>query len=106
MSAYISLEGNKELPRVGDDGKRPTPSTAAPIAVNRFTPESRARRGEGVNAMKYLFLLVPCIVAVWVPLFNFAEPALFGIPFFYWFQLLLVPVSALAIVLADRAGKA
>jgi hypothetical protein len=81
-------------------------STAGRNAVNRFPPTREARRGEGVNAMKYLFLLIPCVLAVWVPLYNFAEPALFGIPFFYWFQLLLVPVSALAILLADRIGKA
>ena len=32
-------------------------------------------------------------------------PALFGIPFFYWFQLLMIPLSALAIFAADRIGK-
>jgi hypothetical protein len=31
---------------------------------------------------------------------------LFGIPLFYWFQLLLIPVSALAIWAADRVGGA
>ena len=56
--------------------------------------------------MKYLLLLVPCVIAVWVPLFNSAGPEILGIPFFYWFQLLLVPVSALAIFAADRMGKA
>ncbi len=56
--------------------------------------------------MKYLLLLIPCVLALWVPLFNFSAPELFGIPFFYWFQLLLVPVSALLILAADRVGKA
>ena len=60
----------------------------------------------GGNLMKYLLLLIPCVVALWVPLFNSVGPELFGIPFFYWFQLLLVPVSALAIFAADRVGKA
>jgi Protein of unknown function (DUF3311) len=55
--------------------------------------------------MKFLLLLVPCIMALWVPLDNSIPPALFGIPFFYWFQLVLVPISALAIVAADRVGK-
>ena len=36
-----------------------------------------------------------------------AIPALvFGVPFFYWFQMLMVPVSALCIWAADRVGKA
>jgi len=56
--------------------------------------------------MKYLLLLVPCIVALWAPLYNTTAPSLAGIPFFYWFQLLLVPVSALAIYVADRNRKA
>jgi Protein of unknown function (DUF3311) len=56
--------------------------------------------------MKYMLLLIPCVIAVWVPLFNSVSPELFGIPLFYWFQLLLVPVSALAIFAADRLGKA
>ena len=46
--------------------------------------------------MKYLLLLAPCILAVLTPLYNGIDPALFGIPLFYWFQLLLIPVSALA----------
>ena len=55
--------------------------------------------------MKFLLLLVPCILALWVPLYNSIQPALFGIPFFYWFQLAIVPLSALAILAADRVGK-
>ncbi|MGD0720644.1 MAG: DUF3311 domain-containing protein [Roseiarcus sp.] len=56
--------------------------------------------------MKYLLLLAPCILAVLTPLYNSLQPALFGIPLFYWFQLLLIPVSALAIWAADRVGGA
>jgi hypothetical protein len=56
--------------------------------------------------MKLALLLSPCLLALWVPLYNSIEPSLIGIPFFYWFQLLLVPVSALAIFAADRIGRA
>jgi hypothetical protein len=31
---------------------------------------------------------------LWPPLFNRVEPSLGGIPFFYWYQLLWVIVSA------------
>jgi hypothetical protein len=55
--------------------------------------------------MKLILLLVPCIVALWVPLYNSVPPVLFGIPFFFWFQLVLIPISALAILAADRIGK-
>jgi hypothetical protein len=57
------------------------------------------------GTMKFLLLLVPCLLALWVPLYNSVPPVLFGIPFFYWFQLVLVPISALAILAADRVGK-
>ena len=55
--------------------------------------------------MKLLLLLAPCVVALWAPLYNVATPELFGMPFFYWFQLALIPVSALGIYAADRLGK-
>jgi len=55
--------------------------------------------------MKLLLLFVPCVVALWTPLYNAETPALFGVPFFYWFQLLLIPVSALAIFAADRIWR-
>ncbi len=41
-----------------------------------------------------LLLLIPFIGLLWVPFYNFREPALFGFPFFYWYQLSFVPVSA------------
>ena len=55
--------------------------------------------------MKFFLWLVPCILALWVPFYNSIPPVLFGIPFFFWFQLVLVPISALAILAADRVGK-
>jgi hypothetical protein len=56
--------------------------------------------------MKYLLLLAPCVLAVLTPLYNGLSPDLFGVPLFYWFQLLLIPVSALAIYAADRLARA
>jgi hypothetical protein len=42
----------------------------------------------------YLLLLVQFIPALWVPFYNSVEPAWNGIPFFYWFQMALILVSA------------
>ncbi|HZZ23758.1 MAG TPA: DUF3311 domain-containing protein [Roseiarcus sp.] len=55
--------------------------------------------------VKLILLLVPCLLALSVPLYNSLPPVLFGIPFFFWFQLVLIPISALAILAADRIGK-
>lgn len=40
-------------------------------------------------------LFVPLVGALWVPFYNRLEPALFGIPFFYWFQFVWIIVTAL-----------
>lgn len=42
-------------------------------------------------------LLFPaiCLIALWVPLYNRTQPALFGIPFFYWSQVVLVIIGAI-----------
>jgi len=39
-------------------------------------------------------LLLPWVAVVWVPLYNMTEPRVFGMPFFYVYQLLWVPLSA------------
>ena len=44
-----------------------------------------------------LLLLVPFVALLWVPFYNFSEPALFGFPFFYWYQLLWVPITSVLI---------
>lgn len=42
----------------------------------------------------YLLFLVQFVVILWPPFYNKVDPTLFGMPFFYWFQLLWVIVSA------------
>ena len=44
-----------------------------------------------------LLLLVPFVALLWVPFYNFSEPALLGFPFFYWYQLLWVPITSVLI---------
>jgi Protein of unknown function (DUF3311) len=39
-------------------------------------------------------LLLPYVGLLWVAFYNFRDPTLFGFPFFYWYQLAWVPVSA------------
>lgn len=43
--------------------------------------------------IKILFLAI-FVMALWVPAFNRVTPSLFGIPFFYWYQILIVPISS------------
>jgi hypothetical protein len=41
----------------------------------------------------YLLLLLP-LVLLWVPSYNRLEPSLAGIPFFYWYQMAWVFITA------------
>jgi hypothetical protein len=43
----------------------------------------------------YLLFVIQYLVILWPPLYNKVEPTCLGIPFFYWFQLLWVIVSAI-----------
>jgi hypothetical protein len=45
----------------------------------------------------YWLLLVPYIAIFWLPSYNRVEPLAWGIPFFYWYQLLWVVLSTLVI---------
>jgi uncharacterized protein DUF3311 len=56
-----------------------------------MSAEPKKRRG---GSGWYLLFLLQFAVALWPPLYNKVEPTLAGIPFFYWFQLLWVLVSA------------
>ena len=41
-----------------------------------------------------LLLLLPFVAMFWVASYNRATPEWGGIPFFYWYQLLWIPLSA------------
>jgi hypothetical protein len=51
----------------------------------------------------YVILFVPFFTAICVPLFNRMEPSFYGIPFFYWFQFVLIIVAAIVTGLAYLA---
>jgi hypothetical protein len=46
----------------------------------------------------YLVLAVPYAAFLWVPFYNRIEPQLFGIPFFYWWQIFGILLTSLCIV--------
>ncbi len=45
----------------------------------------------------YWLLAIPYLAILWLPSYNRIEPKAFGIPFFYWYQLLWVVLSTLVI---------
>ncbi|QCP48696.1 DUF3311 domain-containing protein [Trinickia violacea] len=58
-------------------------------------------------AKRWLWLLVlPWIAMIWVPSYNKIDPQLWGFPFFYWYQLLWVLISAVITALVYFKTKA
>ena len=47
--------------------------------------------------MKFVVLLIPCIICLWVPFYNSVEPTLFEVPFFYWYQMLWIVICAVIV---------
>ena len=50
-----------------------------------------------------LLLLVPVVGLLCVPFYNYDAPTLWGVPFFYWYQLLWVPITVLLIWVVYRS---
>jgi hypothetical protein len=83
----------------------PPPEPTTPSAATTDpAPAAPAFRFRAWN----LLLLVPLISLI-TPLFNVTEPRLGGMPFFYWFQMAVIPlgiVCTLAVHLRTRdAGE-
>jgi hypothetical protein len=53
--------------------------------------QRRPRRGW---SWWYILLLLQLVAVLWPPFYNRVEPTLFDVPFFYWYQLAAVIVSA------------
>jgi hypothetical protein len=50
-------------------------------------------------------LCVPLVLALLSPLYNRIDPRLFGVPFFYWYQLALVGVDIVVISVVYQTSK-
>ena len=48
---------------------------------------------------------LPFLGLLWVPFYNHEGPSLFGFPFFYWYQLMWVPLTSLLIWIVYRHGR-
>ncbi|MCD0482866.1 DUF3311 domain-containing protein [Streptacidiphilus sp. ASG 303] len=69
------------------------------------TPEAQAPPGRPpvvtpVRVLAGLCLVAPFVATLWVSSYADTSPDLGGVPFFYWYQLLWVPLSALLTVSA------
>jgi hypothetical protein len=69
---------------------------------------SAETRGRGWRRLVPLLLIIPFIGTLWVSSYASLEPALGGIPFFYWYQFLWIAISALltiVVYLVERSEE-
>ncbi|MFC0526825.1 DUF3311 domain-containing protein [Phytohabitans kaempferiae] len=45
-------------------------------------------------------LAAPFVALLWVPFYTGGGPSLAGVPFFYWYQMLWIPLSVLLMLTA------
>jgi hypothetical protein len=64
-----------------------------------------AKHKRGGWSYWYLLLLVPFIIVLWPPFYNSVEPSWIGLPFFYWYQLACVILSALITAVVYMATR-
>ena len=65
----------------------------------RDTP-TRGPAKPGPYVVAGILIAIAIIMPLIVPLYAFAEPSLWGIPFFYWYQLLWVFIASGLLALA------
>ena len=56
-------------------------------------------------AWMYAVLALPYLGLLYPPLYNLREPSLLGFPFFYWYQLIWVPIAAILIYMCFRSVR-
>ena len=67
----------------------------APPAPPANTPAETPAKRPSTLAMVAVMLTIAIMGSLWVPIFARTQPQLGGFPFFYWYQLILVPVTSL-----------
>jgi len=57
------------------------------------------------NRRWYWLLLAPFVATLYPPFYAHAEPALFGFPFFYWYQIAWIAISAAIVWIVYKATQ-
>jgi hypothetical protein len=97
----------------GPNHRTAAKQTLDAVAIRSYLPEKIAGLAERHEAeiidermpVMWVLLLLPFAGLLWVPFYNLQEPALFGFPFFYWYQLAWVPITSLLIWVVYRSQK-
>ncbi len=64
--------------------------------------QTTPRHGRGAL---YWLLVIPFIATLFPFFFNYWEPAIIGLPFFYWYQLVWIPITVFLTWLVYRVEE-
>jgi hypothetical protein len=65
----------------------------------------RRRLPAGTKLLVAILLAIPMIALALVPTYSAETPVLWGFPFFYWYQMLWVPLSAVCTLVVYRKTR-
>jgi hypothetical protein len=71
----------------------------------------QATSGEGLRPTRephrgwYLLLAVPLVGVLIPPIYNSDDPSVFGIPFFYWYQMVWIAISVVCTIVVYRRTR-
>ena len=74
------------------------------MSDQRFTRGGSGPPGARETRWAWL-LLVPLAGTLFPPLYNTKDPELFGLPFFYWYQMVWIPISVVVTLAVYRATR-
>jgi len=84
---------------MSDDGTRPEKCDVGDGGYGKLVPSGEANMNGPLERRRawswwYALFLVQFVAVLWPSLYNSSEPSFFGVPFFYWYQLIWVVVAA------------
>lgn len=68
-------------------------------------PDEPATTSRGTWIAICLLLAPAVVLPLLVPLYDSTEPTLLGFPFYYWFQMAMIPVAVVLTVVAYYLAK-
>ena len=68
-------------------------------------PNASGSSSRGTWTLIVVLLAPAAILPLLVPLYDTTDPTLFGFPFYFWFQLALIPIAVVLTVIAYYLAK-
>ena len=83
----------------------PSPSSAQPSPSQPSNTSGPAPLLSPLRVLATVCVVAPIIAVLWIPSYNQMSPKVLGFPFFYWYQLLWVVLTALLMAVAYFAVR-